>query len=419
MPSRRTTSSTRFAWRSAAVLAGGALLATCSRERAHDGAWSGSVDTLGGGAVVVHSPAAGVWSRDQAWRIEQDLRIGAAEGEGPDVFGQVGDVAVDPAGRIYVLDAQAQEIRVFDAQGRYVRTLGRKGGGPGELRGATGMGFAPDARLWVVDPDAARYSVWDTAGAFVAAYRRPETAVFGRWQGGFDHAGRLYDVGAVFDVALTTARRTVFQGRHAILFQLRDSAVVADSFPLPELEVPVFPLTLRSGNNVSRMLMAVPFAPTFVWKIDPRGYLVSAITDRYRVVYQTFRGDTVRIVEPDYEPVPVTDADREREVESFSEFRKMGGDVDVSRFGKTHPAVGGLYVDDRSYLWIRPTLPEKQRTPGGVTFDVFDPDGCYLGMARTDFTIPGVMVVRGDNLYAMVLDSLDVPYVVRGRIRNR
>jgi hypothetical protein len=40
-------------------------------------------------------------------------------------------------------------------------------------------------------------------------------------------------------------------------------------------------------------------------------------------------------------------------------------------------------------------------------------------MARTDFRIPGVILVRGNNLYAMVLDSLDVPYVVRGRIRNR
>lgn len=418
MRSGRTTSSRRSGWRRVAALAFGTALAACVGGRRDRGAWTGELDTLSSGAVLVHNPATGTWSPDQAWRIEQDLRIGAAEGEGPDVFGRVGDLAVDPAGRIYVLDTQAQEVRVFDAQGRYVRTLGRKGGGPGELRGATGMGFAPDARLWVVDPDAARYSVWDTAGTLVAAYRRPGGAVFGRWQGGFDREGRLYDVGAVYDVALISAQRTVLQGRHAILLRLRDSVVV-DSFPLPELEVPVFPLTLRSGNETSRLLLAVPFAPTLVWKIDPRGYLVSAITDRYRIVYQTFSGDTVRIVERAYEPVPVTDADRAREVSRLAEFSKMGGDVDVSRFGKTRAAVGQLYVDDRSYLWIRPTLPENERTPDGVTFDVFDPDGRYLGMARTDFKIPGVMVVRGDHLYAMALDSLDVPYVVRGRIRNR
>lgn len=405
--------------RSVAALAFAGLLAACSGERAPDGTWRGSVDTLASGVVVVRNPAAGGWRPDQAWRIERDLSIGAADGEGPDTFGQVRDLAVDAAGRIYVLDGQAQDIRVFDTLGHYVRTLGRKGGGPGELLAATGIAFAPDGHLWVVDPQAARYSVWDTAGTFLAIRRRPGAATSGRWRGGFDHQGHLYDVGAVFDVAVESPERRVFQGRHEILLELGDSAEVMDSVRIPEFETPTFAATRRSGIETSIIRMAVPFAPRLLWTIDPRSFLVSAITDRYRIVFQAFDGDTVRIVERKYQSVPVTDADRAREVDRLKPFREWGGDVNESRFGKTQPAVNQLYVDDGDYLWVRPTLPAGARNPAGVTFDVFDPEGRYLGMARTDFAISGVMVVRDDHLYALALDSLDVPSVVRGRIRNR
>jgi hypothetical protein len=49
-------------------------------------------------------------------------------------------------------------------------------------------------------------------------------------------------------------------------------------------------------------------------------------------------------------------------------------------------------------------------------FDVFDPGGRYLGAVRLPFTHNSVPIFRNNALYAVTVDELEVPYVVRARI---
>ena len=88
------------AWRgrwSRLVLA--SLLVGCSSP---DGGarWSGRVDTLPSGTILVTNPATGIWDSASAWQVVEELRIGTAEGSGPDLFGQVAGLEVDALGRI-------------------------------------------------------------------------------------------------------------------------------------------------------------------------------------------------------------------------------------------------------------------------------------------------------------------------------
>src|SRR6266542_1092390 len=64
------------------------------------------------------------------WRFVQELRIGS-EGEGPDGFSDIRGIVVDRKGNLWVLEFSTQDIRVFDPSGKYLRTIGRKGKGPG------------------------------------------------------------------------------------------------------------------------------------------------------------------------------------------------------------------------------------------------------------------------------------------------
>lgn len=98
-------------------------------------------------------------------RGEMDLRIGQFEGEAPYLFGEIADVALDTAGRIWVADLQASEIRVFDRSGRYLFTAGREGEGPGEFSGSRGayepceITVEPGGRIWANAGD--RLEVFD------------------------------------------------------------------------------------------------------------------------------------------------------------------------------------------------------------------------------------------------------------------
>src|SRR5680860_865881 len=98
----------------------------CSDAPANESGWTVVVDTLAGGIVqVVNTPAAeGITPR---WVIEPEVRIGTMSGSGPELFGQVKGAAPLPDGRIAVLDAQAQEVRIFAADGQHLLTFGGEG----------------------------------------------------------------------------------------------------------------------------------------------------------------------------------------------------------------------------------------------------------------------------------------------------
>ena len=98
----------------AAFAAGIGLAAACGAgPKDGVGRWAWTMDTLPSGQVVVTNPAEPVWRAADAWTVEEVRRIGRRDGDGPDVFGAILTFAVDPFGRIWVVEDQAQEIRVF------------------------------------------------------------------------------------------------------------------------------------------------------------------------------------------------------------------------------------------------------------------------------------------------------------------
>ncbi|MBI4546128.1 MAG: 6-bladed beta-propeller, partial [Gemmatimonadetes bacterium] len=315
---------------------------------------------------------------------------------------------VDAAGRIYVLDRQEQEIRVFDARGAYVRTIGRKGRGPGEFQGANGMEWDRAGNLWVADPMNTRYTVFDTAGRFLRTYRRPIPSYGYSWEGGFDREGRLYDT----HFAAAGPRP---EDRVHALVRFDSDMQPRDTFPLPYAEEEAFRLETRGGTT--RIFFAVPFAPRMHWLLDPRGYIWFGFPDRYRIYQRRLKGDTARMIEREAKPVPVSRAERQREIERLQPVIGQGAQVDLSRIPRFKPAFEGLLLDDAGRLWV--LLPRADRDLR-TSFDVFSPDGRYLAHPRIEAHLLGgvgsPLLLRGDRLYGVVRDELDVPHVIRARI---
>jgi hypothetical protein len=384
------------------------LLTACGAgDRAASATWSGTIDTLASGAVHTRNPAAGIWDESTAWRIEEDLRIGTADGTGPDLFGSIYDIAVDDYGRIYALDEQAREVRVFHHDGRHLRTIGRSGSGPGEFKNPVALRWDDDGRLWVVDHGNARYAIFDTTGAYQTLVRRTSGYVRVPWPGGFEGAGRLYDVANIAGPNSTTWT----EGLIAFRVDSQDP-VPADTFRIPDFQGDVFEALNQHGQR--SMAVPVPFAPRLVWHFEPRGALWAAITGHYRIARLNAAGDTTRIVERAFRPAPVTAADREDALANLDWFTSQGGKIDPARIPSTKPAIHSLFTDPDGYLWVQPiTTPEEQ----GRLIDLFDPDGRYLGELRLPFKIgyfPPLII--GDRLYAITQDEMEVQYVVRARI---
>jgi len=362
------------------------------------------MDTLSSGEVVVHNTADPLWRPGEEWQVTEDLRIGTVEGDGPDMFGQISSLALDGAGRMWVLEGQAQELRVFDAAGTYVRTVGRQGGGPGEFNQAIQVRLGPDGNIWVMDPQNNRFSVFDTAGTYLEGKHVVGGFIIIPWPGDFDSDGNYYGPvplpsDDIFQMGLTK-------------FDSSFSPVDTLSTPDDPVEREYFEMHNDDGGV---MMASVPFSGSMTWKLNRDGTIWSLLTGDYRLTQFSQDGDTLRVVTKAFDPLPVTDDDLERAEERLDWFVRQGGKIDLTKVPSTKPATQWFFSDDVGDLWVVRTLPNSDEARD---VDVFDPDGRFLGTLTFPFAIRRnpAPIIQGNTMWAITQDDLEVPYVVRARI---
>lgn len=392
------------------LLAGFGLVACEGGAPPADG-WAGSVDTLANGVLVVSNPSQGLWESGVGsestpsgpWRLVEDLRIGSVDGEDLEAFGEVRDLVVDDRGRIHVLDGLAVEIRSFDTDGSALGVMGGEGQGPGELSRPGGMALDPSGDIWVLDGGNTRYSVFDPDEGFQTVHPRPGIAGSLRWRGAFTTDGRLLD-----PTALTTGGTG--------LVQLNSALEPRDTLALEPFE-PARGFVEDEARAGVRW--PIPFQPEFAWSPDPSGRLWWGVNDRFRFVEGTLGGDTLRVIERETDPTPVT-AEEIRDL--LGAMRAANRDADqvplrAEHFPDTKPAWSSLIPDDEGHLWVAPYDFRERPTD---RFHIFDPDGRYLGEVRSETpVVPYPIKFREGHLYGVTRDEFDVPYVVRLRIEGR
>lgn len=383
-------------------------LSGCARQSASGaGDWAGTIDTLPSGQIVVANTADPLWSPGNEWRVIEEVRIGTLEGIGPDVFGRITSIEVDAAGRLYVLEAQSQELRVFDRDGAHVRTIGRKGGGPGEFARAVMVQTGPDGSLWVPDPENNRVSVFDTAGALVYSHPSPGGFILIPWPGGFDDAGRYYSPVIIPD-------EDADFGMRIGLAQFDSELQPLDTLTPPDDPYDPGDRRFELRGEDGYMAARIPFTPAFRWRLERHGTLWALITGDYKLFQLDAAGDTLRTITREFEPYPVTEEEIDAALEELDWFVREGGKVARSRIPSKKPPAETFFFDDEGNLWVeRVTTAED----ASKLFDVFDPVGRYLGEVRLPFRMSQENpIVRGTTMWAVTSDELDVPYVVRARI---
>ncbi len=374
------------------------------------GGWAGSVDTLENGTVRMENPAAGIWTEETRPRLELTATIGRATGDERYLFGDVRDLAVDGMGRVWVLDNQSRELRVFGSAGDHVRSIGGDGEGPGEFRNPNGIARDPTTRrMWVVDPATSRYTVFDTAGELVETRPRDATGWGYRWPGRFDREGRL------FDFMIAGGPADPFRG-----VVVRSSAGQALDTVHPPASVrdrAFFRIERANGRTVR----PVPYSAYGDWTISRDGTLWATPGDPYRLLELIVGGDTARILEREHSPVSVTETELDSIRREYGEeFGEAAAQVDFSRIPGEKPAVRAVFVTRDGRVWA---LPYGRRGETGRLADVFTPDGRYLGRlelpVRLRWSVPPVGT--GDALYGVRRDpATGVDQVVRIAIeRNK
>jgi hypothetical protein len=283
-------------------------------------------------------------------------------------FADVTAVAVDPAGAAFVLDGKDCRVAVFDAGGKFVRTFGRKGQGPGELNGPIGIFVTPGNEIMVEESLNRRLSYFTPEGKFL---RQRSTA-----QGmGMGLAG------LVMDGRGRMAGRSLFMDGGKIGFEIR-----------------VYDADLKPGAVLARIEMAnlgglkidpLTQAPGLVIAPDERGRLFLGSVEGYRIRVLDFDGRVSRAVERDYDPVPVRKEDLDRLSKIIGGMPATGGLnlKEMIQIPDVYPAYLIFVVDPDGRILVR--THDRGKDEKEHLFDVFDAQGRYVHRfaSRADFLL--------------------------------
>jgi hypothetical protein len=371
------------------------LLSACAENARVEPNWRGSTDTLANGTLIVQNPEQGVWSDADAWELVTELRIGAADGDSPDVFSEIAVVGVSPTGLIHAIDGHSQEVRVFAPTGAFVRSFGGRGAGPGEFENAYSLDWDAKGNLWVSDAGNNRYAVYDSSGALLRHVPRTIPGVVFPWLGGFMHETALHDLAAS-------------QGPDGITrftyYQVDTTGAVQREYPPIEHR--------RSGPPLASMTLFW-LTPRTTFAFDARGYIWIANTGEYRIIQRSLDGDTVRIIAREYATSPVSPAERDSVLKELQSVPPAFRDAPIP---STRPVMERLFVSPDGTLYVKRFGGDPVARS---TFDVFDAEGRYLGQLRSDVILamlPALPRFVEGAVYGVTTDSLGVHYIVRARL---
>lgn len=377
---------------------------------------SGAVRDSAGVAIIENS-GPGTWGGSGAWQFEEALRIGTSAGDPEYQFGQVVGLDVDDAGNIYVLDQMAQEVRVYDAQGKYVRTVGRPGNGPGELsRGAAAVLIGQGDTVFVADLLLQRMSRYAPDGSDAGTFPIPlDQGVSARWEI-TGHNTFLQQVQTI----PAPNRPSTAPPVNLILSRATDGTLQDTVMHLKASEAVQF----DAGGPHIRM-----FEPEAVWTLLPGDRIASAINSTYRVEVYDPDGGLERVIERPSERKPVGEADRQAFLKMFRDMWQRAGVppqqitqlISAVSFADYYPAFANLLSGPDSSLWVQHIRTAEDvggessefnaQDVGSPTWDVFNADGRLLGTVTFPDRFTPIRF-HGDTVFGVWRDDMDVQHIM-------
>jgi len=290
------------------------------------------------------------------------------------------DLRVDDQGRVYVMDWGDVHIKVYDSQGRFLRTIGRKGQGPGEFDMPAFFDLMTGGKVCILDGRQRRITILTSEGQYLSGFR---------FDGFFrtlaiDGQDRLFlaKYAAAEELKLSTEFREV----PYITSIFRTDASGKEMVHLTDFlgEVQVMKAVGSGGITSMGGLYIV------IWGINRQGKLYGGFNEIYRLGAYGSDGKIEFAFGREFSPL------------KNSRYKGLPG----QKF--TMPALTEKIVfDEMENLWLE---LYKDDATKDFTYDVFSPEGIYLKQVRINQRI---FQFKNRKVYSIVLPEEGFPSIKR------
>jgi len=321
------------------------MLVSCGKQKTE---WKGKIDEENG-VTVVKNPKEPMYGED-ACTIEEELSIGEVEGTEEHMFSQIRDVGVDDDENIYILDFKEAHIKVFNKKGEYLRTIGKRGQGPGEIQRPTNLVITPGGKILVNDRGARFIHYFTLSGNYIRSVRQTKLLLFSRPK--VDSQDNI------------VARHTITDTDRAWTFVLKKF----DS-ELNELYT-IFSYEHELSPGVLNL-----FSPRCYWEITREDTIIWGYANKYEFQIHNGDGRLIRKIIKDYSPVIITKEEKQEWIKSI--YGEQGAPPDIKVSWKSHHnAFQFMNIDDAGRIFVQ--TYEKTTGGGSYYYDVFNSEGKYI-----------------------------------------
>ena len=314
-------------------------------------------------------------------KLTEDLCIGKETKDENYMFSRLGSIQVDEDGNIYVLDTKEILVKVYDKNGKHLRTFGKKGQGPGEFQSAERMYMAEREKLTFLDTGNKRFSYYSLNGECLK-----ETSC-GKWN---LNGAKADSKGSIYGETLSIGLEGIKQKLLKFDPQFNQVSEIAD------LEVKMKPPSVN------------PMPARFFFMVTKEDNLIWAISSIYELNVINSKGEQIKKIVKDYNSVKITDAEKKKLIkEKYDD--PLVQDIKLE-WPKNYLPLYYFALDDRGWIYV--STHEKD-VKGNIYFDVFDAEGRSI----VRFSHPkGEMlsVVKKNKAYFLVEESKEgIPLVKR------
>jgi outer membrane protein assembly factor BamB len=310
-----------------------------------------------------------------ALKLEEELSIGEEERENY-IFDSPSEIRVGKEGKIYVSDWGFTNVRCFDKNGQYLRTIGRKGQGPGEFESIR-FNLSNDGKIYFMDPINARISILDAKGNFINNFKalNLSTMLFAIYS---DENNNIY-FSREFRSEKDRYKMTIHRYNTSGDELLNYGEFLGDQIILYERDGKI----RQSRRSVS---------PITVWIATRDGRLYAGYSGKYKISVYEPNGSLSFKFGREYEAIQ----DTENWLSGTSDF--------LPAFYRN------WLLDDNENLWIELLKRKGQKE---MIYDVFSPEGIYIKQFHIKHRI---YCIKNKKAYCVVKLDEGMPLITRNRM---